>query len=246
MNDIYTVPELYDAFHGDKSNDIPLIVSKAQAAGTDVLELAAGTGRLAVPLCKAGLNYTGLELSPSYAHWARKKIDALGLTANIIIDDMRTFDLGTRYDFIFIGFNSFLHLLTDEDAMQCLTRVKSHLKPTGQFLLDVFVPNPDYLYRDPEKLYPAMTFTHLQGGHCQIREKTRYNPDTERMAVTWYFYREDDPEPEIYSFEMRMCFPDTIDRLLTDAGFTILEKLGDYDGTPLGPESPLQITIAGR
>ncbi|MFQ6613589.1 MAG: class I SAM-dependent methyltransferase [Fidelibacterota bacterium] len=247
MNDIYTVPELYNAFHGNKTDDRSFILSQAQqAGGPDVLELAAGTGRLADPLIRAGFAYAGIELSPSYAQWARKKLEGLNLSGEIITGDMRTFNLERKFDFIFIAFNSFLHLLTDRDARQCLSRVKAHLKPEGRFLMDIFIPNPDYLYRDPEKLYPVLTFTHPRGGPCRIMEKVRFNPVSEILDVEWRFYRGNDSAPEFYYFTMRMYFPDTVDRLITEAGLVIREKRGDHDGSPLKPESPFQIYLACR
>ncbi|NOZ74287.1 MAG: class I SAM-dependent methyltransferase [FCB group bacterium] len=244
MNDIYTVPELYDAFHGNKIDDIPFLLAQAEKSkGPDVLELAAGTGRLAIPLIQAGFTYTGIELSPSYAQWARDKLTKRKLSGKIITGDMRSFSLDKKFDFIFVGFNSFLHLGTDQDALQCLEHIKKHLKPDGRFLVDIFVPNPDHLYRDPEKFYPVMSFEHPQGGECRIVEKTRYDSAAEILHVEWYFYRDEASSPDIYSFDMRMVYPDTFDRLITDAGLVIQEKLGNYDGSPLEPESPLQITI---
>jgi len=243
MNDIYSVPELYDAFHGDKSDDIPLILSQAKSAGWEVLELACGTGRLAIPLCEAGFQYTGLDLSESYIKLASQKLKSRNLTGTVQVADMRTFDLQKKFDFIFVGFNSFLHLLSDEDAIQCLTRVCDHLKPGGRFLMDIFVPNPELLFRDPDKLYPVKTFDHPFGGKCQIREKSVYESENEILSVEWYFYRDGEDKPDPYDFKMRILFPDTVERLITESGLTILEKLGNYNGDPLTPESPLQISV---
>ncbi|RMF10200.1 MAG: class I SAM-dependent methyltransferase [Candidatus Neomarinimicrobiota bacterium] len=208
-----------------------------------MLELGAGTGRLAVPFCQAGFEYTGLEQSEPYAAWARTKLERQHLNGAIVVGDMRQFDLPGRFDFIFVGFNSFLHLLTDEEARDCLACVRRHLSAEGRFLLDVFVPASAFLHRDPDRFYPVKEFHHPRGGTCTIRERTTYDPVREVLDVTWYFFREDDP-PERYRFSMRMLFPDTVERLLAEAGFRIVAKLGSYAGEPLTVDSPLQITIA--
>ena len=102
-----------------KNNKISLLSTKclAKKYKGSVLELASGTGRLATPILKLGLDYTGLELSKVFLKEAKKNFKS---EANFILGDMRNFHLGSTFAFIFIGFNSFLHNLTIEDAKSCL------------------------------------------------------------------------------------------------------------------------------
>ena len=68
-------------------------------------------------------------------------------------------------------------------------------------------------------------------------ETNEYNSETQINHIQWYFNNEGEDDPEVFQFDMHMIFPDTMDRLLNDAGLVIREKYGDYDKTPLGPES---------
>ncbi len=68
-----------------------------------------------------------------------------------------------------------------------------------------------------------------------------YSLQTQINHIQWYFNYEGKADPEIFKFDMHMIYPDTMDRLLSDAGLVIREKYGDYEKTPLGPESQLQI-----
>jgi len=106
MVDIYTKPGLYDAIHQNYSWDKDLITSIADKVGGPVLELAAGTGRLAELIIDLGLDYTGIDTSNEFLNIAIEKV---GNRATFLQDDMRQFDLGQQFNFIFIGFNSFLH-----------------------------------------------------------------------------------------------------------------------------------------
>jgi len=117
MVDIYTKPELYDAIHQNYSYDKDLITTLAEKTGGPVLELAAGTGRLAKFILDLGLDYTGIDSSDSFLNRA---IHKYGDQATFLHHDMRQFHLEQYFNFIFIGFNSFLHNLTNEDANQCL------------------------------------------------------------------------------------------------------------------------------
>ncbi|MFH1850949.1 MAG: class I SAM-dependent methyltransferase [Candidatus Neomarinimicrobiota bacterium] len=245
IRDIYAAPELYDALHWWKNNDCDFIAGWAEKSGSPVLELAAGTGRLAQPILARGLNYTGLELSPEYARVAAAKLAPFGDRARIVRGDMRDFHLGREFKFIFIGFNSFLHLYRDEDALACLRCIREHLAVGGRLLIDMFVPDPSFLYREAGVLYDVASFHHPLGGYCTIRETNDYDEESEINHVDWYFYRPLARLPERFSFDMRIYYPDTMDRMLTDAGLAILEKYGDRAGTPFGPDSELQIYICG-
>lgn len=241
--DVYKQPELYEAIYGHKTDDIPFYLYWAEKSGNSVLELACGTGRLADPLISRGYQYTGLDLSSEYIDWCKNKFSEKG---NFNLGDMRDFNLGHRFDLVFVGFNSFLHLLTEKDASRCLESVYSHLAEEGRFLIDIFIPDPDYLYRDEKKLYPVQTIKHPEGGDCLIREKTHFDQTSEINHIHWHFNRENKSEVDEYPFSMRMYYPDTMDRLLADAGFVIQEKWGDYDDSTFDEFSLLQLYICSK
>ncbi|HJM16287.1 MAG TPA: class I SAM-dependent methyltransferase, partial [Flavobacteriales bacterium] len=172
--DIYSNPQLYDAIHYNYKWDIKLIQNYAKKINGSVLELASGTGRLAYPIIELGLDYTGIELSNSFLQEANKKFNN---KTNFVFGDMCDFDLKSTFDFIFIGFNSFLHNLTIIDAKNCLNCVLKHLHPKGQFLLSIFIPDPEFLYRDKNKLYPATDFFQFENSKCRILEKNQYESE---------------------------------------------------------------------
>ena len=155
---------------------------------------------------------------------------------------MRDFQLNKTFDLIFIGFNSFLHLLIDEDAASFFTCVKKHMHENSRFLIDIFIPNPLFLYRPEGIQFPVLEYNDSHSNKLvKVKESSNYNTDTEVNELTWYFSFDDQKDFAIEQFSMRMYFPSKMNQILIDNGFRILHQWGDYYRTPLGDGSKLQI-----
>ena len=155
---------------------------------------------------------------------------------------MRNFHLNKTFGLIFIGFNSFLHLLKDDDATSCLECIKKHMHKDSRFLIDIFTPNPLFLYRPEGIRFPVLEYTDsVSRKIVNVEESNDYNPDTEINKLTWYFSSEEKKEFNIEQFSMRMYFPSKMNQLLIDCDFRILHQWGDYYRTKLGESSKLQI-----
>jgi SAM-dependent methyltransferase len=242
---IYQDAARYDAEHLWKIDALPFWEEMARESGPKVLELAAGTGRLALSVMKTDAVYTGIEASRPFVRCAHEKLAHFGQQAQVARGDIRKFALGRTFDLIFIGFNSFLHLLTDKDAKAMLASVRKHCHSKTTFIIDIFVPDPLFLYRPENKRVPAKTFIDPESGdNVSVEETNRYEPDTELNQLRWYYSTKNRPDFLVLDFTLRMYFPDTMDRLLNDAGFRIIEKWGDYERTPLQEDSELQIYVA--
>ena len=151
-----------------------------------MLELACGTGRLANSLLREGANYTGLEISPNFAELAENKLKKYRESASVISGDMRNFNLNRTFDLIFIGFNSFLHLLTDEDSTNCMNCVKNHMHENSRFLIDIYIPNPLFLYPPDEVRFPVLEYTDsVSEKFVAVEESNLYARDTEINELTW-------------------------------------------------------------
>ena len=239
---MYNNPALYDACTAHKIDDIPFYEHWAKQTNGPILELACGTGRIAKHLIESGFNYTGLDLSSVFIDYCRSNFPNGKFTTG----DMCDFNLGQKFDLIFIPFNSFLHLYKEDEMTQCLKSIQNHLSDNGKFLLDIFVPNPEFLYRDPDKKYEEMTIIHPNGGECTVWQKNQYKEETEINHIHWFFNRGNSEPMDEYDFDMRMIYPDTMDRVLSDSDFTIEEKWGDYDGEPFNETSLLQLYICSK
>jgi len=215
--------------------------------GNSVLELGCGTGRLAQVLLREGAYYTGLDIEPDFVTAAKEKLSGFGDFVSIVRGDMRSFDLEEKFDLIFIGFNSFLHLLTDKDAMLFFHSVKNHMHKKSRLIIDIYIPDPLFLYRPEEVRFPVLEFTDSNTGeHVYVNESNLYNSSTEINDLVWYFSTEDRKDFNELQFSMRMYFPSKMNQMLIDSGFIICHQWGDYYRTELNEGSKLQIYDAQK
>ncbi len=242
---LYRDAQRYDAEHWWKTDDLQFWRQLAAEFGPRVLELAAGTGRLALKVLESDSHYTGLEISTPFLERAREKLAPYGDRVRLIQGDMRDFHLGEKFDLIFIGFNAFLHLLTDDDAQAALRCMGEHCHPETRLAIDIFVPDPFFLFRPPNQRIATMEYTDPNNGQTvKVSETNEYDPLTEINRISWYYSTAGRPDFLRYDFTMRMYYPDTMDRLLHECGFQVLEKWDDYARHPFGPESALQLYLA--
>ena len=237
---IYTNPQLYDAIHHDYKWDAKLIRSIADKIDGPVLELASGTGRLSQEIIDLDLEYFGLELSQSFLEMAKNKH---GDRAKFVQGDMRDFDLAKKFNFIFISFNSFSHNLTLKDARSCLDCVNAHLFDNGRFLLSVFIPDLVSLDKKNDKLYPVTDYFQFQNSRCRIMQSNQYDPNSQINNLTWVLEKGGELDQKKYHYSMRMFYPHEMDILLSESGFIIKDKFGDYDRSPMNAESGMQIYV---
>ena len=174
MKQYYIIdPQTYDDQFWWKKDDIEFWKSILIANDATILELAAGTGRLGIPLIREGAQYTGLELSTEYVKYGNLKFPSPG---PIIEGDMRNFNFLKKYDFIFIGFNSLLHLLSEKDVVKCFNSIKKHMHSKTRLYIDVFIPDDSFLRRSPSSNLTVMEFFDSKN-HCIsiIKEKLVYD-----------------------------------------------------------------------
>ena len=153
------------------------------------MELAAGTGRLTQLIVELGFDYTGIDTSQEFLSFARDKYKTYSNNVQFLYGDMRDFKLAQKFRFVFIGFNSFLHLLTNEDAANCLQCIYNHLMKDGILLLSIFIPDPSFLYRDTNQYFPVTGLFEYIGSKCRIMETNKFNEYTQVNTITWRLER---------------------------------------------------------
>lgn len=140
-----SIPDFCDLEHADRTEDIGFFLRLAYEAGDPVLELACGTGRLAIPVARMGSDVTGLDSDPGMLAICEAKRDRLARALKgrlkLVPGDMRDFALDRRFRLVFVAFDAFLTLVTPEDRGRCLAAAHRHLENGGRFAVDVTVPD---------------------------------------------------------------------------------------------------------
>jgi SAM-dependent methyltransferase len=132
---------LYDAWSATVTEDVDFYVEEAVASGGPVVELACGTGRIAVPVAKAGVRVIGVDASTAMLEVAREYAAAEGVELDLRAGDMREPPVAERVPLVLIPFRSLLHMTTEADRLRALTAARALLRPRGRLVFDVFAPS---------------------------------------------------------------------------------------------------------
>ncbi len=233
----YADAAYYDLTYGARRQDVDHYVRRARELGGPVLEYGAGTGRITLPLARAGLEVTGVELARPMlqACEARLARAPRHLRGRVVLHqgDMRTLRLERRYRLVIAPFNVLLHLYTRQELAELLERVKEHLLPGGRFVFDVSVPQGEDLARDPERRYPAPDVRHPETGQVLgYAERFHYDPLRQLLLVWMEFSPRDGSPPWSVPLTHRQWFPQELEAALHHAGFVDQRWSADFTGEP--------------
>jgi SAM-dependent methyltransferase len=138
---------LYDAFAFD--GDLAFYRDLARRQGGRVLEVGCGTGRVLLPLVRAGCDVTGIDASPHMLALLHDKLENAppgASKARLVEADMRDFRIeGAPFDLAIIAVKTFTYLLERADQQRCLQTVADHLRPGGVLALDLLHPTPAWV-----------------------------------------------------------------------------------------------------
>jgi SAM-dependent methyltransferase len=207
-----------------------------------ILELCCGSGRLTLPIAKAGYDICGVDYTSSMLEQAKAKASKEGLNLKFIEADIRTLDLPEKYDLIFIPFNSIHHLYKNEDLFKAFNVVKNHLKEGGLFLLDCFNPQIEFIVEGEKKLKDIAAYTTNDGREIVIKEIMRYENNTQINRIKWHYYI-NGAFDSIQNLDMRLFFPQELDAYLKWNGFNVIHKFGNFDEEAFKDTSEKQIFI---
>ncbi len=244
--------ELYDAVYADR-DDHAFWSAVAPDEGA-ILELACGTGRVLLPLARAGHEIVGLDLSAQML--ARCRAGLAGEPAEVrtrvrlVQADMTSFSLDRRFALITSPFRGFQHVTSVERQLACLARCHAHLRPGGRLVLDLFNPDPALLYEhggsDGEETAETLPWTDGRTirwwGHVTEYQRVR---QVNQCEMTYEITEPDGSTRRLAErFPMRYLFRHEVEHLLARSGFAVEALYGDYDRSPFGDDSPELIVVA--
>lgn len=224
--------------------DLPFYKKWCEIAHGKILELCCGTGRLTIPLKQTGYDITGLDFTSSMLERAKVKAHATGVKIDFILGDMRNFHLKSKFDLIFIPFNSLQNTYTLEDIERIFANVQSHLLKNGYFIFDIFNPSIEFMVQNKNHFREITHFRLDDGREVQIKETMEYDLAKQVNRVHWIFTIGGKEKDQL--LDMRCFYPLEMDALLKYNHFQVLSKFGNFDETPFTSTSAKQIYVCQR
>jgi hypothetical protein len=224
--------EFYDRTKpvGGDYPDVPYYLRRLASTRGPILEAAVGTGRLLVPMLRAGLAMTGVDSSESMLARCRRNCADAGVLARLHLGALETMDLPERYEAIVLTFGSFLLLSGPGEAAAALARMRQHLVAGGRVFLDVDAPAASASAAVGRQSRREVA---LEDGSTIVLIDTATGYDTarrvERHEQCYEWWREGRLlARELLDFPLRRYDLGEVEAMLGEAGFVNVAACGDY------------------
>jgi ubiquinone/menaquinone biosynthesis C-methylase UbiE len=248
------IAEYYDAEYADLDmldRDVPFFLSHLPKRKQNILELAAGTARAAIPIAQSGHRVVAVDYDPDMLGIARRKRDYVGLTARqlpLLKRDVLKLDLDEKFDHVCIFFNTFYNFPTTDEQDRVLQVARRHLKPRGRLFIDIYNPDLDLLSKKHQQhLDPAIFYVPSLDRSVQRDTELTQDHASQIQHVTFHYrwFDHDGAEHhERVQFDLTWMMPRELLLLLERNGFRPDHLYGDYDASDVTSDSPRLISIS--
>jgi SAM-dependent methyltransferase len=231
------IADTYDELYQDTLDTEGAVETLADLArGGPVLELAIGTGRLALPLAERGLEVHGIDVSERMVGKLREKPggDAIPVT----MGDFADVPVDGTFRLVFVAFNTLFGLLTQEDQLRCFANVPEHLTDDGVFVVEAFFPDLARFDRGQR-----IQVNHVDAESVMF-DTSRHDPveqrvDSQHVVIT-------EGETKLYPVSIRYAFPSELDLMARLAGLELRERWGNWKREPFTAESNRHVSVYAR
>jgi SAM-dependent methyltransferase len=201
------------------------------AEGGRALELAVGTGRVALPLTERGIDVTGIELSQAMVEQLAAKPGAERVP--VIVGDMATTSVEGAFELVYLVYSTITNLLTQDEQVACFANAAAHLTAGGRFVVEVGVPSLRRLPPGTTVVAHEATADHIGVDELDVR--------TQRMTCHHTYVR--DGEASVFRSEHRYVWPSELDLMARLAGLALEHRWSDWHRSPFTAESRSHVSV---
>jgi SAM-dependent methyltransferase len=217
------IADVYDAwFHPPSDPDAAADLLAELAGSGPALELAIGTGRIALPLATRGVEIQGIDASTAMVAKLREKPG--GTDIPVMMGDFADVPVEGRFRLVFVVFNTLFALLTQDDQRRCLRNVAEHLTDDGVFVVEAFVPDIARFDRgqrvDARRVEPSRAFLDV----------SRHDAANQRVSSQLVVFEE--TGFRMFPVELRYVWPSELDLMAELAGLRLRERWGGWNHEP--------------
>jgi SAM-dependent methyltransferase len=248
-------PENFDAVTATQglSHDVQRYLELAGEAGGPVLELCCGTGRVAIPLARAGREVVGVDLSQAMLDRFRRNLEredeATAARVELIRQDVTRLALERAFPLVVMAFNSLLCITSFAGQRAALSAAARHLAPGGRIALDLM--NPLILPQQGDPVpKPFFTRRHADTGNFYTRFAAMGPFAADQVQELFGWYDEIGADGTLrrtpYSLHWRPIFRYEIELMLEQAGLRLEAVEGGHLKEPFSAQSPKMFVLARR
>jgi SAM-dependent methyltransferase len=230
------IADVYDSLYKELDTEAAVATLAELAGEGPVLELAIGTGRLALPLAARGLEVHGIDASEAMVAKLREKPG--GDRIPVTMGDFADVGVTGSYSLIFVGFNTFFALTTQGDQLRCFANVAAHLTGGGVFALEAFFPD-------------LGRFDRGQRPHVAVVEPDRvmidaakHDPVEQRVDSSHIIFTNEGTT--LHPVSIRYAFPSELDLMARLAGLELQNRWGGWRREPFTADSHRHVSVYGR
>lgn len=220
MGSLYdSIASLYDAWSVSVTEDVPFYVEEARRSGGPVVELAVGTGRIAVPIAQAGIRLIGVDSSEGMLEVCRARAREAGVEEllDLRLGDLLEPPVAERVPLVICPFRSLLHMEDRAQRRRALESAHELLLPEGRLIFDVFEPSAEDI---------AETNGRWLERELGIWERADWDTATRTLTLS---VRTADART---TMQLAWCSPEEWRELLVETGFTVDARYGWFDRRP--------------
>jgi SAM-dependent methyltransferase len=232
-----SIADIYDELYEDlfdKQAQVELLAELA--AGGRALELAIGTGRVALPLVQKGVEVHGIDASAEMVERLRSKPG--GADIPVSFGDFADVDVDGDFNLVYLIFNTLFALTTQEDQIRCFKNVAKHLTDGGTFALSAFVPDMARFER-----HQNVNVNNVGIDNVQV-DFGRHDPVGQTVSTQHLFIREG--RVRMFPVFIRYAWPTEIDLMARLGGLELKARYGDWDRSPFTSESKEHVSLYGK
>ncbi|MGH2530134.1 MAG: class I SAM-dependent DNA methyltransferase [Actinomycetota bacterium] len=221
------IADVYDAWFHPPTDPGAAVDFLAELAGSGpALELAIGTGRIALPLATRGVEIRGIDASTAMVDKLRKKPG--GTDIQVTMGDFTDVAVEGRFRLVFVVFNTLFALLTQDDQRRCVRNVADHLTDDGVFVVEAFVPDLARFDRGQR------VQTHRLDAGRVFLDVSLHDPKNQRVSVQLLVFEESGFR--MFPIELRYVWPSELDLMAELAGLRLRDRWGDWNHEPFTGE----------
>ncbi len=252
MSDPYeALARYYDAENAGLVEDFAAYELLLERFGGPVLDIGAGTGRVAFHLARLGARVVGVEISAAMLSRARERAALQKFEPSQVAwhqADVRTLSLDERFGLALLTYNTFMHFTEQDEQIAVLERIAQHLAPGGALAVDLRNPVEMLLADDAPGLVLERTFVDAETGHTVMQQSLMHADRAAQVLDVSWVYDRIAPDGQltrlIVPLRLRCTLAAEMRLLCQRAGFGEVECYGDYDFGPYDEDSPRLFVVA--